>query len=58
MSAEENKTKSIEKLTTENEDFLQNLNLQQMRASVLKKHLKTNTGDDVNEFKENIFKNH
>lgn len=50
MSKVSDKAKSIEKVTTENEEFLQNLDLQNRRANVLQKHLKNNA-ENNNTFK-------
>ncbi len=41
MIETKDKANSIEKVTTENEEFLQHLNLQHKRASILEKHLKS-----------------
>lgn len=45
MTETSDKANSIEKLTTENEEFLGHLNLQHRRASILEKHLKS-TGEE------------
>ena len=45
MANTTDKTNSIEKFTTENEEFLQHLNLQHRRANILEKHLQTNKDD-------------
>jgi signal transduction histidine kinase len=56
MGEQSDKVKSLEKLTTENEDFLVNLNLQQMRASVLKRHQKPNDEKEFTEIPESSVK--